>query len=68
MSMVFLQLRVVSVLVVEIIRLGSYANWWSSTVILQLLPGTVIYLCNAANVNRFNGNKLNGYSVRCVKD
>ena len=48
--------------------IGRYGGWWSST------EGSSAHAWNRAmyrsdgNVNRSNGNKANGFSLRCVRD
>ena len=48
--------------------IGTYGMWWSSTVNTGTTAWYRYITYNAANVNRFNGNKGTGFNVRCVKD
>lgn len=54
----------------DFVSIGTYGFWWSSTAHTTVTT-TAWYryiTYNAANVNRFNGSKSIGMSIRCVKD
>ena len=48
--------------------IGNDGDWWSSTENFMNLAWRRYMRCNSSGVNRFNGSKSWGFSVRCVRD
>jgi uncharacterized protein (TIGR02145 family) len=50
------------------LNVGSYGEWWSSTLLDDSNAWSRSISSNGGNVNRDNYEKYFGFSVRCVKD
>ncbi len=50
------------------VNVGNYGYWWSNTETDAESAWRRNLFIDSKNVNRFNINKRNGFSVRCIKD
>lgn len=49
-------------------NVGNNGNWWSSTENNTTNAWNRNLNYNNGNINRYNNNKQNGFSVRCLRD